>query len=218
MKNKIISIAVAVLAAVSMCACSDGGTDAKPQAAEFETVIMGELVQADSGTVLEAQAPVAVKAGGKKVETAAFVIEDRYADQYYGGAVAVKTNAVLFKGQQVVLDIEYFVKDDICIPTPYGILHFSDEWADYLELEITDDGNTYLFRYINDKEILDLFTISFGVQGDIVAGTLDGGKTPVLVSIADNSGSKTNAVFAMAEGVNYLLQHITELQGFETVQ
>jgi hypothetical protein len=179
---------------------------------------MGELVQADSGTVLEAQTPVSVKAGGKKLQTSVFVIEDRYADEYYGGAVAVKTDGVLLKGEQVVLDIEYFVKDDICIPTPYGMMHFSDEWADYLDLSITDDGSTYLFRYVNDKESLDLFTVSFGVRGDMVAGTLDGGETPVLVSIADNSGSKTDAVFAMAEGVNYLLEHIAELEGFETAK
>ena len=218
MKNKIISTAVAVLAAVAMCACSADKAEATPQATEFETVIMGELVQADSGTVLEAQTPVSVKAGGKKLQTSVFVIEDRYADEYYGGAVAVKTDEVLLKGEQVVLDIEYFVKDDICIPTPYGMMHFSDEWADYLDLSITDDGSTYLFRYVNDKESLDLFTVSFGVQGDMVAGTLDGGETPVLVSIADNSGSKTDAVFAMAEGVNYLLENIAELEGFETAK
>lgn len=216
MKNKIISIAVALAATVMMCGCSASSSPAaETEATQFSAVIMGEFVQADMGTMLESQSPVQVKADGKKAETSAFVIEARYPDQYYGGAVSVKTDTVQFKDDNVVLGIEYFIKDDICIPTEYGILHFSDEWADYLDLKITDEGKTYLFRYVNGSESLDLFSVSFGAQGDMVAGTLDGGSTPVLVSVADNSGSATDAVFAMAEGVNYLLEHITELDGFE---
>ena len=215
MKNKLICLAVALATVLFMTACGGSPQTTENVATEFEAYIMGQFVQSDMGTMLEAQSPQKVKVGGKTVETNAFVIQQRFDDQFYSCPVVVKTTHATLSGDNVVLDIEFFVKDDICIPTQYGLLHFSDEWVDYLDLVTIDDDKTFVFRYKNGDESLDLFSISFDVRGDMVLGSVDNGNTTVLVEIFDNSGSKNDAVFAMADGINYLAEKIESLEGFQ---
>lgn len=219
-KNKLICLAVA-LATLCMVVtgCSTPQTDSKATGnlAEetYKSYILGEFIEADEGTVLLAQEKTKVQISGKTVSTEKFIIKDRFSAEYYSCPIAVKTKNISMQDGDVVVDIIFFTKDDICVPTPYGELHFSDEWADYLDVTVSEDKNIYTFIYDINGDSAPLFTVYFDGQGDTVVGHLDGGAATVGISIEDVNATDNDAVMAMAEGVNYLVENISLLDGFE---
>jgi len=150
-KNKLICLAVALattLMVVTGCASSNPATEAtgdQTDAEVYKSYILGEFIEADEGTVLFTQEEMKLRVSDKNVTTQKLVINDMFSKQYYSCPISVKTRGLSMQHTDVVVDIVFFVHDDICVPTPYGELHFSDEWADYLDVTVAENKTAYTF-------------------------------------------------------------------------
>lgn len=114
---------------------------------------------------------------------------------------------------------------DICVDTPYGELHFSEEWYDYLKTEVVEEASTYSVTFSADiaGNVFSLFAITYGEsEGDLLgtAADMSGNTVPVYLNIYElqnmdtlDSGQK-DIVYAMSESVNYVLEMMRQSEDF----
>jgi len=115
------------------------------------------------------------------------------------------TNEILFENGQ--------------IETTYGVLHYPEEWADYLKIEI-DRLDHYCVKFFAEfagKEPQLLFNVCFGSSSENTIGTVetsDGSYVSVAVEYAeftpDDTWSKrdSDTVYAMQEAANDLIDQL----------
>lgn len=124
--------------------------------------------------------------------------------------------------------VESIVVEDISVSAPYCELSFPGHWADQLHTEYTDseEGGFVTFSGIVDGEIIPLFSIYFGAEGENSSpvGVLEVNGEYVLVSaqmydIQDSGDLSVEAeelLVQMQEDINHVLSELTSVSGFTT--
>ena len=118
------------------------------------------------------------------------------------------------------------VKEDICIDTPYGTLHYPEKWKDNLEIEKQSENNVYSVIFYGDcgEQKEKLFTVNFGETECIKLGSITSDETSdVKVGIEfsdfvpDDSWSKndTEIICTMQEDVNYTIEKLQSEDNFK---
>ena len=115
--------------------------------------------------------------------------------------------------------------ENIIIKTPIGKLYYPEMWQETLDVTVKESKGCYTVRYFetNGKYKVELFAISIGenADGDLLGYYGDDGeKVGVYLNIAeidedDLTGLNPEKVYVMQEDVNYLLEKLFELRGFE---
>ncbi len=111
----------------------------------------------------------------------------------------------------------------IPVDTPKGTLFFSDEWSEYLDVQV-DDTNDYSITFSGkyDKYQIKLFTLTFGeneentVLGIFQDGTCVSVKMYPLEIPEDIPEEKQDAFYAMQEEINNLNEQLQEMDGFQS--
>ena len=132
--------------------------------------------------------------------------------------------------QNQQLESEMYKGKDEMIPgigidTPYGSLYFSEEWYDYLKIDITEDDQLYKVDFYADYKSNKFLLFSL-VYGSSTSGTLLGifenseqDGIPVYLQMNDLEIPKdfpeesVDSVYAMREEVNNICDQIYK-QGF----
>ncbi len=115
--------------------------------------------------------------------------------------------------QQVFVPSEI---DDMDIETPYGTLHYPEQWSDFIEVSQveTENGVTVHFTANVAEKNFELFSVSIGVEAGTQVGTLvndEGVAYPVYLQAEGLSGmeglteEEQNYLYAMQEELNYLI-------------
>lgn len=116
----------------------------------------------------------------------------------------------------------------LTISTPYCDLQYPDLWPDFFRHSGSENGGAYTETFycsMNGQE-LELFRIVFNGEGsEYVLGTVkaDGKTVPVSAEILDITVDETwtqgerDTVYAMAEGVNDVIQSIQASKTFKEV-
>lgn len=114
----------------------------------------------------------------------------------------------------------------LTISTPYCDLQYPDLWPDFFRHSGSENGGAYTETFycsMNGQE-LELFRIVFNGEGsEFVLGTVkaDGQTVPVSVEILDVTVDESwtqgerDTVYAMAEGVNDVIQSIQASDSFK---
>ena len=115
--------------------------------------------------------------------------------------------------------------ENIIIKTPIGKLYYPEMWQETLDVTVKEGKDSYSVKYseTNGKYKAELFTIDIGngSAGDLLGYYNDGGKkVGVYLSMAEIdedklTGLNTEKVYVMQEDVNYLLENLFGLRGFE---
>ena len=115
--------------------------------------------------------------------------------------------------------------ENIIIKTPIGKLYYPEMWQETLDVTVKESKDSYSVKYFetNGKYKVELFTIGIGngSKGDLLGYYNDGGKkVGVYLSMAEIdedklTGLNPEKVYVMQEDVNYLLENLFELRGFE---
>ncbi len=210
LNRKLWALLMCVSMAVCLCGCNK--TPQTPdETMEYITTMTGQLSQEKKLTGFTSDTFHEVGFESGTLELKDFYIGTEIPEEYCDTYIMLKTKSAQRYGETVYITPEYFIADDICIPTEYGLLHFSSEWNDYLS--IITDNQVYKFCYTDENESAELFTVSFGEGTGVLKGTVDKGDVPVYVEI-NLMGVCSDRVCAMAEGVNYLISELASLKGF----
>ena len=105
------------------------------------------------------------------------------------------------------------------IDTKFGRLCYPDDLYEYLQTEQTEtkDGVKVMFRAAIGDNQIDLFELTIGETGGESAGRITGPDDVVrdvylrFIPLEDLSGlseGEANRVYAMQEGLNYVLDHL----------
>lgn len=114
--------------------------------------------------------------------------------------------------------------NDILIDTEYGTLYYPASWEEIFSYEIsTDEPYTVSFiGKLSDKTSAELFSVVFGEKGEIPVGKITGVKgcniwlTPDSVNEKWTDDEKAT-FYAMQEEMNYTVEKLSKLDGFEAV-
>lgn len=113
---------------------------------------------------------------------------------------------------------------DIEITTPYVDLHYPEKWLNYLKTEknFDEENNVTIFASLDGKKDVELFTVHFNEDGETPLGVLDveGESVYLAFSYAELKLDETwtqnerDAVFAMQEQINYVIESLEKETGF----
>lgn len=125
------------------------------------------------------------------------------------------------QSEQSIEEIERIASELMEVETKYGNLLYPQQWKEYLKIEQEEQGESLCVKFralINETEYT-LFDIVIGEEDSESIGTIqdsDGESHNVYVHIEDNmeldnlSEEEQNRLFAMKEGVNELIAHLTK--------
>lgn len=123
--------------------------------------------------------------------------------------------------EQSVEEIERVASELMEVETKYGDLLYPQQWKEYLKIEQEEQVESLCVKFralINETEY-PLFDIVIGEEASESIGTIqdsDGESHNVYVHIEENmeldnlSEEEQNRLFAMKEGVNELIAHLTK--------
>ncbi len=119
----------------------------------------------------------------------------------------------------------FYIQEDICIDAGYVTLHYPIEWADYLYVDISDNGisDDIIFYAVLPQCETPLFTISIGGEFDYPIGII-GDKNESYYDIGFswanleenvlNNSQIYELACAMQEAVNYVIDNLATEEAF----
>lgn len=115
---------------------------------------------------------------------------------------------------------EKYISEDLCIDTPYGVIHFPQEFGDYTHIEVDEAKDSYEVSFFckYEENQVPLFAVTFGKAGkdaEVIGQLVDTDEEKKDVSIRlselsiDTEWEKANAelIYAMQEAVNYIMEN-----------
>lgn len=122
--------------------------------------------------------------------------------------------------------LESVMADGIAISTPIGELYYSKVWAEYTEVKYSSDEKNFtaVIQATIGEHKVDILAIHLSDESDgVEIGSVpdsDGNQRKVYLELyevdTDNgwSQSEIDTVYAMQEGINQLIEQVTQLYGF----
>lgn len=205
-----LSVVLVVLLAVLLVMLI-AGTGHNQDVPAPEEVISGEISQEE--TVLEATEPEATKPETTEPEPPA--LEETEPEP------TIPENIII--GEESTGETD---NPDVEIETAYAILHYPGKWKDSVlaeETELDFGSDVKFYGTINDQEHW-LFTVHFGGGEGVGVGaiqTADGYMLDITIEMSDFvpgedwSVDATDQFNAMQEAMNYVMNKLSQIPGFE---
>lgn len=109
--------------------------------------------------------------------------------------------------------------EDIAILTPYGDLHYPEQWTDFIKTEQQEEEDSVIITFNAEISgtVYPLFEVSIGKENGTAVGALtdeNGVNRTVYMKVEEISEdpllteSEQNRLYAMQEDLNYVIDHL----------
>lgn len=234
MKNKkqiviIALLTIAVIALVLVFAIGNNGKNETSISQLTDLSLTGVISSEDGQPCFISDKELNLKSNGIKVKNEnIFFMDDKAVLEEAEKHVSMKASGIFKYNDCIYIEPQFFVSDDICIPTPYCLLHCSAQWADYLTIDKATDEQNYTLTFncqLNGQQY-EVFKVVFGSgEGEPIGKVMLEGETAVEVYLdtadvdaySGLSENELNIIYSLQEELNYLYSKLGELDIFTSV-
>lgn len=228
MKNRkqIVIIALLAIAIIVLAVVIVIGHNRMPLSKLTDLSITGVISSEDNRPRFISDEMLDLESNGITVKNEnIFLLDDVAVLEEAEKRVSMKISGFFRYNDCTYIDPQFFVSDDICVPTPYCLLHCSAQWADYLTVDKATDEQSLVLTFncnLNGQQYK-AFTVTFGNgEGDPVGKVMMDEDTAVGVYIdaadVDSYGGlsedELNIVYSVQEELNYLYMKLCESDVF----